>query len=160
MATMQTTTQHDLEQANHLYWSSDRTVDEIMGDLGIGKRALYGSIRPIAAGASCSICGGAMVFPNRSSRDAGRASCESCGNEAHADAGGSVEVPLEHDHDHWSGSSRHHHFNEMEQLPGMWSRWREDLSGVEPQRAALVAGGAALGVMVGAVAARAVREML
>lgn len=38
---------------------------------------------------------------------------------------------------------------------GGWSRWRRELAAVEPERYALVGGGAALGVMVGAAAARA-----
>jgi hypothetical protein len=39
------------------------------------------------------------------------------------------------------------------------SRWREDLTGVTPERAALIGGAAALGVVLGAAAARAVRNL-
>src|SRR5688572_4512945 len=40
-----------------------------------------------------------------------------------------------------------------------WNRWRDDLASVTPQRAAMVGGAAALGVMVGAAATRMIREM-
>ena len=82
--------------------------------------------------------------------------CSSCGTQGMT-ASAEEETPLSQSHDEWRPEG---HLLPTEKAGSIWSRWREDLSGVEPQRAALVGGGAALGVMVGAAAARAVREML
>ena len=166
MTTTQTTEDRGLAEANRLYWHSDSTVDDIVSDLGIGRSALYAAIHPISAGSSCPNCGNRMVFTNRSNRNAGRAVCGVCVTQTllpdreedeQAEADSARETPLDQATDGWRPDREERGF-----IPehGLWSRWREDLSTVEPQRAALVGGAAALGVMVGAAAARAVREML
>ena len=158
MSTTQTTVDPRQEEANGLYWHSDRTVDQIVSDLGIRRSALYNAILPVSAGTSCPRCGNRMVFTNRTNQTAGRSVCGVCGTQAVAAGDAGREVPLELANDEWRPEERVPGLGEHE--PGAWSRWREDLSAVEPQRAAMVGGAAALGVVVGAAAARAVREML
>lgn len=158
MSTTQTTVDPRQDEANELYWHSDRTVDQIVNDLGIRRSALYNAILPVSAGTSCPRCGDRMVFTNRTNQTAGRSVCGVCGTQAVAGEDAGREVPLETARDEWRPEERIPGFGDHE--PGVWSRWREDLSAVEPQRAAMVGGAAALGVVVGAAAARAVREML
>lgn len=156
MPTTQTNADAARDQADQLYWNSDHRVDDIASELGMGRSALYAAIHPLSAGTECPRCGEPMVFTNRTNRAAGRTVCGSCGAQGMA-ASAEEETPLAHSHDEWRPEG---HLMPEERGTSIWSRWREDLSGVEPQRAALVGGGAALGVMVGAAAARAVREML
>jgi ribosomal protein S27AE len=166
MTKTKTSENRDQTDANRLYWHSDSTVDEIVSDLGIGRSALYAAIHPISAGSSCPNCGNRMVFTNRSNRSAGRAVCGVCGTQAlssdggsdeQVEAGAARETPLDRTSDGWRPDGEERSF-----VPehGLWSRWRDDLATVEPQRAAMVGGAAALGVVLGAAAARAVREML
>lgn len=68
-------------QANELYWSSDATVLEIVGQMQISRSALYDLVDPLPVGGPCPRCGGALAFTNRSARSAGRATCERCGHE-------------------------------------------------------------------------------
>ena len=144
------------ENINELYWNSDRTVEEIVDDLGIGRNTLYSAVRPQPAGASCPDCGQGLVFTNRSNRTSATATCRSCGLESDLSArmeaedfGLPARDPGSHGHAHSNGSNG----------DGGWNRWRSDLAAVAPERAAMIGGAAALGVVVGAVAARAVREM-
>ena len=135
------------ETINELYWDSDRTVDEIVDHLGIGRNTLYSSVRPQPAGASCPDCGEDLVFTNRSNRTSSSATCGSC----------DLEVTLPEVGGENAGAGSH---GDGSRLPGgSWSRWRDDLAAVAPERAAMIGGAAALGVVLGAVAARAVREM-
>jgi hypothetical protein len=156
---MQTTADSLTSHANDLYWNSGQTVEGIMTDLGMSKNALYSSLAPLPAGRSCGTCGGQLVFANRTSRDAGRATCATCAQE--------TEVPVPASHDHGGEGTRERDFADggasglsRPQAEGRWGRLRDDLASVEPERMALVGGAAALGVMVGAAAARAVRQML
>lgn len=146
------------ENINELYWNSDRTVDEIVDDLGIGRNTLYSAVRPQPAGANCPDCGERLVFTNRSNRSSATATCRGCGLEAdlsvRREGEAAQELPMEadfHRHDHRA----------PEPYPeeGGWTRWRHELAAVAPERAAMIGGAAALGVVVGAVAARAMREM-
>lgn len=141
------------DRINDLYWNSDQTVDQIVEDLGIGRNTLYSSVRPQPAGANCPDCGQELVFTNRSNRSADTAACRGCGVEMDL-ADRDQEVEIEHA-GHDFGSHAHAHRDPA----GGWSRWREDLAAVAPERAAMIGGAAALGVVFGAVAARAVREM-
>jgi hypothetical protein len=164
MPATQTTDGSLASHANDLYWNSGQTVEGIMTDLGMSKNALYSSLAPLPAGRSCGTCGGQLVFTNRTSRDSGRATCATCAQEVEVQADGTprahasqdhvVEAAMERDFADGgaSGLSR-------PQPEGRWSRLRDDLASVEPERVALVGGAAALGVMVGAAAARAVRQM-
>jgi hypothetical protein len=133
-----------LERANELYWSSDRTVDEITRELEMGRSTLYGAVRPIDAGVACAECGEPMVFTNRSNREAGTATCPACTAEAQVtrDAAG-------------DGESRSP--EPLGEPASPWSRWRGELAAISPQRAAMVGGAAALGAMVGAAATRMIR---
>ena len=141
----------DLNRANELYWSSDLTVDEIVRELGVGRSALYSSIEPIPAGADCPECSSTMVFTNRTNRDALSATCFNCGGEAQlADAS-----PARSEETVGAVADAGAGF----EAPGGWSRWRDDLASVTPQRAAIVGGAAALGVVFGAAAARMIQEM-
>ena len=140
------------ETANELYWNSDQTVGEIVHELGIGRNTLYSSVRPQPAGASCPDCGDDLVFTNRSNRNASTATCPGCGREIalmehpeRADAAEEGQAPVR------SAPRR-------SEPDSGWSRWRHDLAAVAPERAAMIGGAAALGMVVGAVAARAVRE--
>ena len=136
-----------LERANELYWDSDRTVEEIVKELQLSRSALYSGIRPQDAATECPECGTAMVFTNRSNRDAHAATCPACATEAPAsDAAPSDTTPRQAERHGWAGS-----------LP--IDRWRGQLAAVPRERVAMVGGAAVLGVMVGALAARVVREM-
>jgi len=143
------------EQVNRLYWSSELTVDEVLSELGIGRSTLYSSIRPQPAGASCPICGTRLVFMNRSRRSSGSAVCPGCATEVNlaemqesdAPERGEPLAPLESDRPDDRGRS------------GRWTEWRHDLAAVAPERAAMIGGAAALGVVLGAVATRAARDL-
>ncbi len=76
-----TTTDHDAERANELYWGSDRSVNELAEDLDLSKGALYSLIRPLPAGLECPECAGGMSYANRTARDRGYVTCEGCGLE-------------------------------------------------------------------------------
>jgi hypothetical protein len=66
-------------EANRLYWETDTSVAGIAEQLHLSRRALYDVLRPGAAGAKCTICGGDMVYENRSARSAGQPVCSLCG---------------------------------------------------------------------------------
>lgn len=149
-----TTDQPSAERINALYWESDQTVEEISDGLEIGRSTLYAAVRPIPAGATCATCGERMVFTNRTNRSAGTATCRACGEEASVEATQRAAPAA-------TAGSRAPARSNGEDDDGMrgLSRWRRDLSGVEPERYALVGGAAALGVVLGAAAAKAFREM-
>jgi hypothetical protein len=133
---------------NQLYWESDSTVGAITKELEIGRSALYSALVPIPSGATCLECGEETVYTNRTSRAAASAVCFSCHETELADAVSPRRSNARgRDPDDYDDS----------ELQG-WDRWREDLRGVPPQRAALIGGAAALGLMVGAAATRALRN--
>ena len=148
MPAIDSTPSATLERANELYWSSDRTVEEIARELQIGRSTLYAAVRPVPSGVECAACGEGMVFTNRSNRDGGTATCPSCTAEVQmngrARAPNGVGFPL-------PGEA-------MGEPTSAWARWREDLAAVSPQRAVMVGGAAALGAVVGAAAARIIRS--
>lgn len=76
-----TTSDHDDERANELYWGSDLSVNDLADELGLSKGALYSSIRPLPADLDCPECGGRMTYANRTARDRGYVTCENCGLE-------------------------------------------------------------------------------
>jgi hypothetical protein len=78
--------------ANELYWGSDRSVNQIAEALDLSKGALYGLIRPLASGRSCPVCGGEVVWANRTAQVRGRLSCPDCAWEGTADEAGDDEV--------------------------------------------------------------------
>lgn len=138
-----------LERANELYWNSDRTVEEIVKELQVSRSALYSAVRPQDAATSCPECGDAMVFTNRSNREAHAATCPGCATEAPAN-----DTPQASE-----SASRQ---GERAPRPGSLplDRWRGQLAAVPRERVAMVGGAAVLGVMVGAFTARLVREMM
>jgi hypothetical protein len=139
------------ERVNELYWNSTRSVDEIVKELKISRSSLYAAVRPQDAGTSCPECGDAMVFTNRSNREAHAGTCTGCATEAPVSETSTADEPTPRplsDHSSEPAPSRR------------WSRWRGDLAAVPRERVAMVGGAAVLGIMVGAVAARIVREMI
>jgi len=64
--------------ANELYWSSERSVNQIAEQLDLSKGALYGMIRPLPAGLGCPVCGEEVVSANRTARERGVLSCAEC----------------------------------------------------------------------------------
>ena len=150
MPPTQTTELPSADQINDRYWNSDQTVDRLVEEMEISRSSLYAAVRPVPAGVSCDRCGERMVFSNRTNRANELATCRACGNE------GSVQ----------SLQINTPSFAEpalagvgADDLGGL-ARWRHDLARVEPERYALVGGAAALGVVLGAAATRAIRELL
>lgn len=82
-------------RANELYWSSDRSVNQIADDLDLSKGALYTIIEPLHAGLRCPRCSSSVVYPNRTAKDRGLVDCSDCewdGRRDEATAIGDDEV--------------------------------------------------------------------
>jgi predicted RNA-binding Zn-ribbon protein involved in translation (DUF1610 family) len=78
-------------KANELYWSSERSVNQIADEMDLSKGVLYGLIRPRPAGLACPMCGEEVVYPNRTAKERHLVACASCGwegAELDADANG------------------------------------------------------------------------
>ena len=143
-------TAHGVEsRLNNLYWNSGRTIEEIVEDLGVSRNYLYSSIEPVPAGSLCPMCTGMLVFTNRSSRASGTGTCESCGMESEvAEPLGETEVDII-----GAGFSVNGNGN------GRRLDWlQDDLAGVEPRRAAMIGGAAAMGMLVGTMVIRTIRN--
>lgn len=69
-------------QVNRLYWSSDASVGDIAGQVGLSRRALYDAIEPRPAGRPCPECGSALGFRNRTAMENRQAECAECGHKA------------------------------------------------------------------------------
>ncbi|HEV2131871.1 MAG TPA: hypothetical protein VGR27_12240 [Longimicrobiaceae bacterium] len=143
------------DQANDLYWNSSETVDQLAARLGMSRNALYASVKPIPAGGTCPHCGEPLVFTNRSSRAAGKATCPGCEAEVQLEAGTEspaptpavpmiIETPV--------------HEVPPPATGGRLDQLKESLAGVEPERAAIIGGAAALGAAVGAAAIKVIRR--
>jgi hypothetical protein len=65
-------------KANELYWSSNRSVNQIADDLDLSKGALYGIIEPLRTGRGCPMCGDEVVVPNRTARERDLLDCPTC----------------------------------------------------------------------------------
>jgi hypothetical protein len=144
------------ERANELYWSGSMTVDDIVETVGISRTSLYAAIEPIPAGLVCADCQERMVYSNRTMRDRGVAACPNCGRESEpgdAPAGRGGEEGG--GGDAWDGEDE----GAGSALDGL-GQWRDTLRAVSPQRVALVGGAAALGLIAGAAATRALRGEL
>lgn len=74
-----------VERANDLYWSSDRSVNQIADDLDLSKGALYGIIAPLRTGLGCPMCGDEVVVPNRTARERDLLDCPTCDWDGNAD---------------------------------------------------------------------------
>lgn len=140
------------ERANELYWRSEDTVEEVAERLEMSRGALYSHVRPLEAGGECPDCGAALVYPNRSSRAAGRAACPECERTFAEEAAAAPVARGEESHPHLGQAPGNG------DASGRLRRWREDLAAVEPERAAMIGGAAALGVVFGAAAATLARR--
>ena len=49
---MSPTMEFDAAEANRLYWETEQSVADIAQQLDISRRALYGAVRPLPAGAA------------------------------------------------------------------------------------------------------------
>ncbi len=141
-------------QANELYWHSGETVDQLAARLGMSRNALYASVRPIPAGGECPTCHEPLVFTNRSARAAGRATCPSCETEVILETAEQGRVPTAEE----VVAKMPVHPVPPPDAAGRLEQLKESLAAVEPERAALIGGAAALGVAVGAAAVKAVRR--
>ena len=148
------------ERANHMYWNSSETVDRIAEQLGMSRNALYGSVRPEPAGVECPDCDEELVFPNRTSRLAGRALCLSCDTThavadlppvaARAPGAGVAARPASHTYEGREEGYR-------EAGGALLGGLREGLAAVEPQRAAMIGAAAVMGAVAGVAAVSLLR---
>lgn len=138
------------ERANRMYWNSSDTVERISEQLGMSRNALYASVQPEPAGAECPDCGEELVFPNRTSRTAGRALCLACDRSVSLEDLPAAPAParprprLHEDVPEGRGA----------RLAGL----RDGLAAVEPQRAAMIGGAAVLGAVAGVAAVNLLRR--
>jgi len=65
-------------EVNRLYWATEEPVTRLAAGLGVSRGTFYNYLRPLPARATCSACGGRLLFRNRSDRDAGAAHCGEC----------------------------------------------------------------------------------
>jgi hypothetical protein len=147
------------ERANHMYWNSSETVDRIAEQLGMSRNALYSSVRPAPAGVECPDCDEELVFPNRTSRLAGRALCLSTGGTysvADLPPVGSRPSPRGPALRSSASEGRDEGYGEAGRavLGGL----REGLAAVEPKRAAMIGGAAVMGAVAGVAAASLLRR--
>ena len=81
------------DRANELYWRSERSVNQIAEDMDLSKSRLYGLVRPLPAGSPCPQCQAELLFPNRTAKEKGFASCLECGFEGTAGNGQAAARP-------------------------------------------------------------------
>lgn len=147
MAT-ETRTETELgERLNDLYWNSGLTVDEIVSDLGISRNALYAALEPIPTGEKCTVCGGKLVFPNRTHRTAETGTCEECGIE-------STLGEIAPSRANGSGPASFASSMNVEAFRHML----DSLEAIEPRRAAMIGGAATVGMLIGIAATRTLRS--
>lgn len=133
------------DRVNRLYWESDETVSDIAKQLEMSQSTLYAALEPRPTGIACSRCGASTQYLNRTGRAAGEAVCSACGTVTAA-ANGEQAQPVAAPEMGGEGAT--------EKL----RRFKEDLSAVPAERAALIGGAAALGVALGAAAVKVVRK--
>lgn len=73
------------ERANDLYWTSDRSVNQIAEELDLSKGALYGILEPEKGGLGCPLCGDEVGYPNRTAKERGSLECPTCAWDGSAD---------------------------------------------------------------------------
>ncbi len=81
------------ERANELYWSSERSVNQIAADLDLSKGALYAMIEPLATGCACPLCGSEVVYLNRTAQERDLLDCPTCEWDGSANETVSYEKP-------------------------------------------------------------------
>jgi transcription elongation factor Elf1 len=146
------------QQANDLYWNSSDTVDQLATRLGMSRKALYGTVEPIQAGATCTTCGDPLVFTNRTRRSTGTASCTSCGSETRIEVDQVEPLDAPRSPAEMIAESANGEVHEVPASQSGWEQIKEDLSHVSPERAAKIGGAAALGVAIGAAAVKAIKK--
>lgn len=146
------------ERANELYWSASMTVEDIAEDLGISRSSLYSALEPMPSGLVCADCHERMVFTNRTMRDRGSAICPNCGRESEPGEAGTEESAGAFGTE-MNAAEGAREERDAGSDPGV-SGWLDTLQRVPPQRVALIAGGAALGLLAGALATRLLRERI
>jgi len=130
------------KKLNRLYWTSDRSVNQITDDLGVSKGTLYEVVEPAASGLACPDCGREMVYENRTARDRGALTCPECGRDAdRSEIDESVEP---------AASARHGRSGGVPYAPGARAGDRTALTRI-------VAGTALLGVAAGIALVTALR---
>jgi hypothetical protein len=70
------------QEANRLYWQTEKSVGDIAEELGVSRRALYELVQPESSGTTCNECGGDVAFTNRSARTSGLGRCQQCGAQS------------------------------------------------------------------------------
>ena len=146
------------EEANHLYWESEESVNRIGETLGLSKGVLYGLLDPLAAGLPCPGCGEEMTYPNRTARDKGFLVCPECEMEeeegavqayweGRAEAGEDVEIGRPRALARKAGHAVHHAV----------TSGRDRVVGLSP-KGRILAGTALLGVAAGIVLGAYVRR--
>jgi len=70
-----------LDEANRLYWSSDKGVNQLADELGVSKGMLYAAIQPKPSGFPCVECGDQLVYANRTALERAMLNCPTCGVE-------------------------------------------------------------------------------
>ncbi len=154
MSTATETADPAAARANQLYWTSSDTVDHIADQLDISRSALYAAVIPTGAGLDCPMCGDKLVYVNRTSRAAGRATCEACEAEVQADDIGAVDDKPKPRRRSAGAEGRP---GRADQWSDRVDNWKTEFAAVEPERAVLIGGAAALGVALGAVAVKLAR---
>ena len=143
------------ERANHLYWNSPDTVDQIAAELGMSRNALYSAVQPEPVGMDCPGCGEDLVHPNRSSRSAGRAVCLACDRTvAVADLPSPRVRTVPEARSGYLGRALGYAGNGR-RIGGL----RDGLAAVEPERAAMIGGAAVLGAVAGVAVASLFRQL-
>ena len=131
------------KKLNRLYWSSDRSVNQIADDLGISKGTLYEVVEPAGSGLGCPECGEQLVYPNRTARDRGSLTCPECGLETDRKGESDQAAPVT--------GSRHERSGGVPYPPSLQKGSRDALTRV-------VAGTALLGVAAGIVLVKVFRK--
>ncbi len=137
------------EEANHLYWESDQSVNQIGEILDLSKGVLYGLIAALPANLPCPGCGEEMAFPNRTAREKGFLACSSCGMEEEETAVRSYwEEEGEPLGTTTGGEDRALSERAGDAVQGAVQKGRDTISGLSP-RGRIVAGTALLGIAAG-----------
>ena len=89
----------EARKANRLYWESDQSVNAVAELLGVSKGRLYDLVAPLPVDIACPDCNQGLSFPNRTARDRGLVTCDTCGFEGDRDdlEGAEADSPGNHD---------------------------------------------------------------
>lgn len=141
----------EARKANRLYWESDQSVNAVAELLGVSKGRLYDLVSPLPIDIPCPECGRALAFPNRTARDRGLVTCDTCGFEGDRDDLEGVEADSAGNYD--EGSPRGDY-----PFSGRPSEGDEGLLRVPLLGNPVVLGGLFVGVVGGVLLARWMRD--